>query len=210
MKKIGKYLREVSIVVLGVAITFAVSLWFSNYNEKKEMSLCLKAIKTELENNAEVFEFNSIWMQKSIKYANYIRLHDEKSISKDSINYYSHSSDGYGWGIIESPRFVIKDAFEMFKSFGSMRNMNKESLVLIWRVYNKMENAQQFFDLCFQIKREEFMKETQLRREGKHISVPMQLFYSNSLPYEMVRYSEETSKIIKETILEIEKLKILK
>ena len=209
--KIGKYLREVSIVVLGVAITLSVSVWISNKNEKKNMALCLSAIITELERNAAVFEENVLRLQKSIKYANYIRMNDEKSINQDSINYYAHSSDGYGWGVIESPNIVIKDAFEMFKSFGTMRNMgNKEELVSIWEVYNRMENTQQFLDLCFQIKREESMKETQLQADGKRIAVPMKTFYNNTFSQEMVQKCEEASEMIKETILKLEKSKIIK
>ena len=199
--KVGKYLREVSIVVLGVAITLSVSVWIGNNNEKREMALCLSNIKTELERNAMVFEWNVEWLQKSVKYANYIRMNDEKSINQDSINYYMHSADGYGWGVIESPNIVAKDAFEMYKSFGTLRNMdNKEKLVSIWEVYKKMENTQQFLDLCFQLKREERQKENILKADGKLIIIPVKIFYSDSYVYEMVRICEETSKVIKEVL----------
>ena len=81
--KIGKYLREVSIVVLGVAITLSVSVWIGNNNEKKDMALCINAIITEWERNAAVFDWNVEMFQKSINYANYIRMTDEKSILQD-------------------------------------------------------------------------------------------------------------------------------
>ena len=42
MKKIGKYLREVSVVMLGVAITISVTIWINKKSEKKDMSLYLE------------------------------------------------------------------------------------------------------------------------------------------------------------------------
>ena len=205
MGKIGKYLREVSIVVLGVAITLSVSDLISNINEKRDLALCLDAIKIELERNATVFEANVEWLQKSLNYANYIHSLNRNPSNQDSINYYMHSEDGYGWGVIQLPNLVAKDAIEMFKFSGIMRNMkDKEKLVSILEVYRRIENTQQFLDLCFQIKREESMKKAQLRFDGQQIAIPMQLFYRNTYSYEMVRQCKEASELIKEVLAKLE------
>ena len=44
IKKSGKYLREISVVVIGVAITLSVSYWIGVKNEKRDMALHLRAI----------------------------------------------------------------------------------------------------------------------------------------------------------------------
>jgi hypothetical protein len=53
MKKIGKYLREISVVVIGVAVTLSASYWLGVKSEKRDIALHLHAIKMELEENAQ-------------------------------------------------------------------------------------------------------------------------------------------------------------
>ena len=48
IKKIGKFVREISVIVIGVAITLSASYWLSDRNEKRDMALYLTAIKMEL------------------------------------------------------------------------------------------------------------------------------------------------------------------
>ena len=51
MKSITKYLRELSVVVAGIAITFIASNWISNRNAQKELANDLEAVRIELEDN---------------------------------------------------------------------------------------------------------------------------------------------------------------
>jgi hypothetical protein len=98
--KIGKYLREISVVVIGIAITLSLNFWINNSNERKNLAIYLNSIIIEMERNAESFDYFANAFQKSAGYARYIQSHNEKSISMDSIVYYAHSSDGFGWGVI--------------------------------------------------------------------------------------------------------------
>ena len=206
-----KFFRELLVVVTGITITVGTGLWVNKKNNEKDLKQYLAALKIELEQNAENFEQYAKMLQKSIRYANYIQLHDEKSINQDTINYYSHSEDGLGWAVIQSINIFNKNAFEMFKISGVMRQMgDKELLMYIWGIYGKMEDVQIFFDLCFQIKREESMKELQLRAEGKTIIIPMKIFYRNSFSHEMVRNCMETSERLKETLSKLEESKLFK
>ena len=206
-KQTGKYLRELSIVVIGVAITVSIGLWINNINNRKDLKQYLTAVKMELESNARNFDFYAEWYQKSVRYANYISRTDKKTIDKDTLNYYKITdNDGCGYGYYHSSAFVKTNVFEMFKTSGIMRQMNDKMLLeTIWEVYSMQLNTQLFLDLCFQTKREEVIKETQLRAEGKPIAVPMQTFYSTDLPYAMVRVCKETSEILKETASKLEK-----
>ena len=51
MSKFGKFDREVSVVVIGVAITLTATLWINKKNEKRDMALYLNAMKIELDEN---------------------------------------------------------------------------------------------------------------------------------------------------------------
>ena len=211
MSKVGNYLREISVVVIGVAITLSLTFWISNSNERKNLSLYLNALKLELEGNAENFDWYAKWLQKSVRYSKYIWSHDEKSLNKDTINYYRHSEDGFGWGSIQSLTVYEKNAFEMFKTSGAMRQANdKELLMAIWRVYSKMENVQLFLDICYQMKRDEVMKEIQFQAIGKTSDVPIQSFFSIGIPNEMQIECKKASKMIKEVIIKLDESKMIK
>ena len=88
MNKIGKYLREISVVVIGVAITLSVSYWISNKSEKRDMALYLNAIKLELEENIKTLERAIENLEPSVRYSNYLKSQDAKSLNSDSINSY--------------------------------------------------------------------------------------------------------------------------
>ena len=75
-KKIGKYLREISVVVIGVAITLSVSVWLGNRNEKKDIALHLHAIKMELEENEKNLENLIERLKLAAEYTNYLLSHD--------------------------------------------------------------------------------------------------------------------------------------
>ena len=212
IKNIGQYLRELSVVVIGVAITLSVSYWITYKYEKRNLVVYLNAIKMELEENAVSFEHYAKMLQKSVRYANYVQSHDEKSINQDSINYYAQSrEDGFGWGLIQSQIFFNKNAFEMFKTSGVIRQMNDNELLLsISEVYNKMEELQTFLDMCFQQKREAVMREWYQQVEGKHITLPMLFFYKSDLPYHMAQDCAEMSELIKKTLSKLEQTKMVK
>ena len=96
LAKLGKYLRELSIVVTGIAITIGIGLWANNHNLKKDQKQYVEAILLELNENAASFETYAKRLQKSVAYSNYLRSHDLKFINKDSINYYAGTEPGGG------------------------------------------------------------------------------------------------------------------
>ena len=206
MSKIGKYVREISVVVIGVAITLSVSYWISNKSVKKDVALSLNAIKIELERNAIAFDNYANGLHKSTKYANYVQSHDYQSISQDSIIYYSSTDkDGIGWGEINSQTILIKNAFEMLKTSGTMRYIaDKELLGSIWEIYSEMENVQKLLDDCFQWKRE--LRIIELTTE-RNKPVPNQIFYSLGAPIAMERKCREISEEIRKVLSEWESAK---
>jgi len=206
-KKTVKYLRELSIVVIGVAITVSIGLWMNKKSNEKDLKQYLSAIKMELEENAEKIDRYIQWLQKSVRYADYLKLNDKKSLNKDTLIYYAHTNDqGLGCYYMHSPKVFTANVFETFKLSGFMRQMNnKELLKTIWGAYTKMENTQIYLDMSFQTRKEEAMKYMQLIAEGKPIDVPMQIFFSTDLPYTMVDECRQASETLKETISKLEK-----
>ena len=205
IKKIVKYLRELSIIVVGIVITVGTGLWVNNSSNKKDQQQYLDAIKLELEENARMFDLCAKRLQKSVKYVHYITSLDKTPFNEDSLAYYTYTdSYEYGIGYIQSLSAMFPaNAFEMFKFSGAMRQIkDKELLQEIWRVYALIELSKLNLDRFMQIKEEEANKYRQLYVDGKAKGVvPMQVFYISGVPGEMVRYCAQTSELIKEILL---------
>jgi hypothetical protein len=207
IRPVIKYLRELSIVVIGVAITVGIGFWINNNSLKKDQKLYLDAIKLELEENVKQFDYLTKWLQKSNNYALYLHFTDKKSLDKDTLSYYSQTdNDGCGYTYAASMSAMIStNAFEMYKSSGAMRQMkNKEKLQAIWEAYVRIEMAQTNIDNYFRIKEDEVMRYARLKEEGKIIDVPMQVFYTSGMPGEMTRWSSQTSEVLKKILIKLE------
>ena len=207
MKTVGKYLRELSIVVIGVFITFIISFWVYNRNNEKDLNEYLTTVKLELETNAKNVKGYARYLQKSVDYANYLALHNKKSMNKDSLYYYSRSDEnGCGAFNIYLYSAIQTQAFEMFKISGAMRQIkDKELLLSLWETYNQLDDLKLFLDICFQTKREEAMKELQLIVNGKPSAIPMQTFYATDLPQAMVQRCDNVAKTLQETVAKLDK-----
>jgi len=207
MAKIGIFFREIAVVVLGVGITLSVGVWLNNRSEKRDVALSLNAIKAELETNAIAFEDYAKRLHKSTRYTDYIRSHDEKSISQDSIMYYVYSNeDGIGWSSFTSETVLVTNAFEMLKASGIMRHIsNKKLLETIWEIYSKMENSQKFLDDAFQLKKDLCTDELkQVGKERKNATIPMFTFYGLDMSYAMEESCRNTSEEIRKVLSEWE------
>jgi len=207
-----KYLRELSIIIIGIVITVGFGLWVNKNNIKKDQKQYVYAIILELKENVENFENYAKSLQKLVGYSNYVKSHDEKSINRDSINYYAFSSqDEIGWGSWDPVTLYNEDAFDMFKSSGTMGHIDdKELLLTIWRVYHIMKSSQNEIDYCLQYKKELGMDFLKKIDNGEKVIVPIKWFYINDVPQFMVNNCENTAEIIKETISKLEKSKIVK
>ena len=212
-KPIVKYLRELSIVVTGVAITVCLGFLVNSVNNRKDMKQYLLSVRLELEENAENFDFHGKMLQKPVRYANYLNVTDEKSINLDSLHYYMNNDEsGYGFGYYLLPTATfMTNAFEMLKSSGAMRQIkDKELLLSLWKAYTKIEDTKLNLDKAFQTKGEEVMKWLQLMAVENRMGIPMQIFYCADLPLAMVQWCEQTSETIKETLSKLEEAKIVK
>jgi hypothetical protein len=210
-KKILKFLRELAVIVIGIIITVGLGLWVNNNNIKKEQQQYFNAIILELNENAENFNKYAIALQKSIRYSNYLRSYDEKSLSLDSVRYYGACYfDSIGWGEFNKVILYCEDAFEMFKSSGSMRHVNDKKLLLsIWKVYYSMKNTQNMIHEFIQYKKDIALMDIQKMENGEQVVAPRKMFYLDNLPQVMVDGCEGMAELIRETISELEKSKIV-
>jgi len=53
IKPIVQYFRELSVVVIGVAVTVSLGFWVNNKNNEKDLTEYLTALKIELEENID-------------------------------------------------------------------------------------------------------------------------------------------------------------
>jgi len=185
-----KFLRELSVIVTGIIITVGIGFWVNNNNNKNDMKQYLDTVITELEKNADLFDRYALWLNKSVRYSNYIRSNDKNALNKDSLTFYTLStsiiydvnSSDYGCGSLNPVSGVsifTTDAFEMLKSSGAMRQVkDKELLLAICEAYTIVEDTKYNIEMNFQEKKNEWSREVHLLAEGKPVAVPMELFYS--------------------------------
>jgi len=198
--KISQYFREISVVVIGVAITLSVGNWISNNNEKRDIVLYLTAIKLELEDNIQLLEDEANYLEDWENYALYLRSHDKKSLHADSIR----GLDYPGLGSVSNFIFHTS-AFEMFKASGAMRLINdKEMLQSLWRMYLRLEIAKIQLDKYYQLKMEEGDKISQLILEGTPIPIPLYDFFYKYAGFGALEGCKYRLKELKETVEKIE------
>ena len=199
-KTIGNYLIEISVVVIGVAITLSVTFWISRTSEKRDMSLFLNAIKMELNDNIKTLENAIEDLKSSVRYTEYLQSHDEKELNRDTIKFYN---DAF-YSVLKYS--FMTNAFEMFKGSGVMRLMSdKELLMSLWDVYEEIEGAKTVSEWYFQEKWGEMKNEVSLLIEGQDVKVaPMYKFYTMKMPIMITTHYEKVLKRSKETVAKLE------
>ena len=81
-----KYFRELSIVVVGIAITFTISDLISNRNERKDTQRYLDAVKLELEDNLATLGDEIANYKHTLAFSNYLNGTRREDLNTDSIN----------------------------------------------------------------------------------------------------------------------------
>jgi len=209
-KPIAKYVREISVVVIGVAITPFASYLITKGSEKRKLALYTNSIQMELSSNAEILDYFAGLLEKANKYANYLRSNENKSLNKDTLAYYRRTdSDGLGFEYFLSVSPILQTyAFEMFKLSGGINQIkDKELLFSVWEAYFKIEYMKVLLDKYFQLKEEEYMNELRLSVEGKPVAVPMKIFHSTHFPIAMVQWCKEFSEVLRKTAEKLEEAK---
>jgi len=162
-RKFTKYLRELSVVVVGVAITFIGSTWINNYQEKNKLERHLDTVKIELEHNLAIVQGHKEYYEDLAKLSEYLRSDKPENLQQDSINPYIYVIGNfftvvYGTGALETLKTSgtmnrIKNqnlSKSILDSYAALEGLKGASDSYMSRkmdeVYNGILNNQQIFD----------------------------------------------------------------
>ncbi len=152
--RIGNYMRDLSTVVIGVAITFIISSLISNCQEKKDLKQQLNAIYSESEYNIlrlkeiySYYELHDKLKRFLTEYAAEPQLHLKDSINKYRTAYTHTASFNYK-----------KGAYNMFVNSGAMKLLTDRELLLnITEIYTGLEEFSLSHNKFLDTKMEIFM-----------------------------------------------------
>ncbi|MCL2435056.1 MAG: hypothetical protein FWD09_02810 [Lentimicrobiaceae bacterium] len=203
VNKIGKYIRELSIVVVGVAITLSIGIWITNANNKRDIKLYLEAIKVELEENIVMMDGIVENWQNSVKYANYLTSNSKETLSRDSI-WSCGANTFYGFQYVK----FSTTAFEIFKISGLMRLMDdKKMLSSVCKAYEDLGIFYLYLEEVRKFKTEEMIKDME---DPSKWEIPMYNFFAKtSTPYEVIRLSKYYSEKLRETVSNLDQGKVV-
>jgi hypothetical protein len=154
VEKIGKYLRELSIIVVGIAITFTISNWITSKNNKKDIELYLDAVKIELQDNLQLVNRNRNYYKRAVDYGRYLS-DNRQNLHTDTLNHYFYLNKFM-------PFFMYKtSAFDLLKSSGTVLLIkDKRKVEAIWDSYAALEGVKLFSEFYIQRKIAEMEKNT--------------------------------------------------
>lgn len=194
------YLRELSVVVIGIAITLGISSWINHRNSKKEHEQYLNTLKLELRTNVEIIENEIDLLDKSVNYSQYLLSKDGESLDPDTIQKYQ-----YAITQLRDPKLKY-NAFEMFKSSGNMRLISNKDLQLsIWDVYDKIDDFRDEFRAYYRHKEDLHNQEVLSKLGEKNISLTMYDFFATGYPVNLQKRCKEALKSLKEEVNRLEK-----
>lgn len=106
------YLRELSIVIIGVLVTLVITNSFNSYSRQKEIKGILIQVKEEMKEHLTKLEWNQLRWEGEQHIFNLLQQHKNNlnTIPADTLAHYS-----YAIGAIYSPSF-INDSYELLKS----------------------------------------------------------------------------------------------
>jgi hypothetical protein len=198
---IWKYVRELSVVVIGITITLSANNWINDRSERKNLDLYLNTVKLELEENLKIVDGKKDFYKRSFEYVVYLSSNEKTAIAQnqDSLKTYSDILHSIALFLYKS------NAFDMLKSSGEMRLIkDKEMLQSIWGCYSDLETLKAFHELAMQQKLEDGKKEAENEKlTGIPVAIPMyEFFHDTDVHQAMKNGLDEMSDEIEQTLLQ--------
>lgn len=167
-RRISSYIRELSIVIIGVAVTLYASTLINNTKEKKDLEQQLSLIYTELESNVKSLEGLVDYYYRHERLRKYLieSIDNPQVGTNDSIRKYEYTAG-------EMFVFVYKKgAYEMFLNSGAIKLMTNRNLLLdITECYTMLEIIKNDFDKYAEMKTIEFQKLNNLSKTTHNKSI---------------------------------------
>ncbi len=149
--KLGSYFRELSIVIIGVAVTLYAGSVITGIKEQKDLDLQLNAIYSELEENSRRLDVIIEYHKEHELLRNYLfKVVDDPEIyNNDTIIKYDNV-------LSTTTTFSYKrGAFDMFVNSGAMKLLSdRKQLLEITESYAMLDEFKHDNDLFFELKTE--------------------------------------------------------
>jgi hypothetical protein len=202
--KLLKYLREVSVVIVGVAVTLWGTNRITDRNEQREITMNLNAIKEELKRNETQLASAEDYFRGRAAYSRYLKTYPKKELHADSIRRYAGYIYNYFAAVCQT------SAFESFKNSGLMPKMRDKLLMReIWSVYSAMDLALQAFEKWEQ-KKDEYVKEDYASMDfdasGGYLNdiIPLYIIHVTGGPIANLQYCQYYRTIVNDVIAMLE------
>ncbi len=160
--RLGNYFRELSIVIIGVAVTLYAGNAITGIKEKKDLERQLEAVYIELEENSKrldpVIEFYKV--HEELRHYLYQVMEHPESYSNDSIQKYRRVMSF-------NANFSYKHAaYDMFINSGAMKLMtDRKQLLEITESYIMLEEFKDSNDGHIQLKEQKFTEVYKMDRK---------------------------------------------
>jgi hypothetical protein len=185
--KIGHYSRELSVVIIGVAITLYVSNVITNAKEQKDMAIQLNAVYAELEFNLQIVDPLIDYYDDVAKLKKYVKedYHNPGQVDADSLNKYSRM-------VGQTRVFVYKKgAYEMLINSGAAKFFKDKTLLSdITECYTMMEMSKETLNAYMNLKMDIIKKlydyDTKMIMDDIDLKQPM---YRSLYNFHLVVYS---------------------
>jgi len=138
--RINNYFREVSVVIIGVAVTLLAGTIVNNIKETKDLNLQLALVHAELEDNLIRIDKVLAYYETHLKLGRFLAesLENPRPDLNDSINRYKKTI-----GIV-IPFAYKRGAYDMFLNSGAMKLLtDRKQLLNITESYALLEEAVQ-------------------------------------------------------------------
>lgn len=133
--RIGEYLRQLSIVILGIVVTFVGSNLISGYSKSKEVASVMRLVKAELQNNQRKLEHVQQLTDHYLRLCNILIAEDfdYKKVPHDTLVKYKYTTS----------RFTFFDysenSLEVLKNSSLMQHVeDKDFLISLTQTYESM------------------------------------------------------------------------
>lgn len=147
--KLGDYFRQLSVVILGIIVTFAGSDALTEYTQSREIRSTLQLVKNELESDLEALRWISGRVELEQRVCIYILEYRDnlEKASEDTLRKYQ-------WIPFQTRGFIYtKDALDLLKTSSLFQRIRPRTMSLqVIEAYNALESSSQTVGIYYQTK----------------------------------------------------------
>ncbi len=128
------YLTEISVIILGLGITYYGDSLMQDYQDGQEDEEAMKMIRRELVTDLKELEQIRAYSLKEIGFSDALKQHllENRPLEEDSVQtYYNQHRLCYYW-------FLKANAFDMLRASSSLQRIDKQLLTQLFECYDQL------------------------------------------------------------------------